>query len=204
MRNAITLAITGASGAPYAIRLLQVLAELSIPVYCLFSDTSKVVLKTEYDTEFPDKTEHLPLFFSEKFSLPLERMHFIDNNDWFSCIASGSAAPSSMVICPCSMGTLSAVATGASHSLLERAAAVAIKERHNLILVARESPVSAIHLQQMTDLAKLGVCILPASPSFYHSPQTIQDLIDSVVQRILNQLNIHTTLIKKWGTDAGL
>ena len=119
--------------------------------------------------------------------------------DWMSPVASGSGAPSAMVVCPCSTGTLSAIACGASNNLIERAADVALKERRQLILVPRESPYSTIHLENMLRLSQMGAVILPASPGFYHQPQSIDDLVDFVVARILNQLGIVQELLKRWG-----
>lgn len=116
-------------------------------------------------------------------------------------VASGSGAPSSMVICPCSTGTLSAIACGASNNLIERAADVALKERRKLILVPRESPYSTIHLENMLALSRMGAVILPASPGFYHRPQRVEDLVDFVVARILNQLGIENALLPRWGAD---
>jgi len=116
-------------------------------------------------------------------------------------VASGSGAPSSMVICPCSTGTLSAVAAGASNNLIERAADVALKERRQLILVPREAPFSAIHLEHMLALTRMGAVILPAAPGFYHQPTTIDDLIDFIVARILNQLGIEHRLVPRWGEE---
>jgi len=118
---------------------------------------------------------------------------------WTAPVASGSGAPASMVVCPCSTGTLSAIASGASDNLIERAADVALKERRQLILVPRESPFSAIHLENMLKLARLGVTILPAAPGFYHRPQSVDDLVDFVVARILDQLGVEQTLVKRWG-----
>lgn len=114
-------------------------------------------------------------------------------------VASGSGAPSSMVVVPCSMGTLSAIATGASNNLIERAADVTLKERRQLIIVPREAPYSSIHLENMLKLSQMGAVILPASPGFYHQPQSVDDLIDFVVARILNQLDIPQTMLPRWG-----
>ena len=121
---------------------------------------------------------------------------------WTAPIASGSGAPHQMVVCPCSTGTLSAIATGASNNLVERAADVALKEGRKLILVPREAPFSAIHLENMLKLARLGVVILPAAPGFYHQPQSIDDLVDFIVARILDQLGLPQTLVPRWGEKS--
>ena len=119
--------------------------------------------------------------------------------EWFSPVASGAAAPKQMGVCPCSMGTVSAIANGASDNLLERAADVVIKERGQLILVPRESPFSAIHLENMLKLARLGVTIMPAAPGFYHEPKSIEDLVDFMVARILDHLGVEHELTRRWG-----
>jgi len=162
MKKSFTLAVTGASGVQYGMRLLQVLAQHSLSVFCVMSDASRVVLRTEYHPEFPLHNEKMRGFLASLCHQSFDSVTFVDNDDWFSCIASGSAAPDTMVVCPCSMGTLSAIATGASNSLHERAADVVIKERGNLILVPREAPLSTIHLRHMLVLSELGVCMLPA------------------------------------------
>ena len=129
------------------------------------------------------------------------RLRVFGREDWMAPWASGSGQPGPLVICPCSTGTLSAIATGASNNLIERAADVALKERRKLILVPRETPYSEIHLQNMLTLTRMGAVILPASPGFYHEPQSIQDLIDFIVARILNQLGIEQQLMPAWGKD---
>jgi len=129
-------------------------------------------------------------------------LRVLGKDEWFSPPASGSAAPKQMVICPCSTGTLAAVATGMSNNLLERAADVVLKERGQLLLVPRETPFNAIHLQHMLSLTQLGAVILPAAPGFYHHPQTVQDLIDFVVARILDHLGIAHSLTHRWGYDT--
>lgn len=199
MQNAITLAITGASGAQYGLRLLQVLSQHSLPVYCLLSDAAQVVLRAEVNPDFPDSHDALPAFLQQHFGVDIRHVTFPTQHDWFSRVASGSAAPRQMVICPCSMGTLAAVAHGLSDNLIERAADVVLKERGTLILVPREAPLSQIHLQNMLTLAHAGAVILPAAPGFYLQPQSINDLVDTLVQRILDQLGIAVTLAARWG-----
>lgn len=195
----ITLAFTGASGAPYGWRLLQVLLSEGIRVHLLISSAARVVFATEHDVKLsasPDKcTEQL----LAQFNCAPEQLKVYGKDDWFSPVASGSAAPKQMVICPCSTGTVSAIANGASDNLIERAADVVIKEGGKLIIVPRESPLSAIHLENMLKLARIGVCIMPAAPGFYHQPKQISDLVDFMVARILQQLDLDQQLVARWG-----
>ncbi|WP_207801119.1 MULTISPECIES: flavin prenyltransferase UbiX [Gammaproteobacteria] len=200
----ITLALTGASGAPYALRLLEKLIEQKQTVHVLVSSAARVVLATEHGLKLSAAPElqkqQLSDWLTENgVEVGQESLHVYGKEEWFSPVASGSAAPHRMIICPCSTGTLSAVATGASDNLIERAADVVLKERGQLIMVPREMPFNAIHLEHMHKLALMGVTIMPASPGFYHQPQSIQDLIDFVVARILDHLDLPQTLAPKWG-----
>ncbi len=198
-RRRVTLAFTGASGAPYGLRLLQCLLQADAEVYVILSKAARVVMGMETDLRLPagtGKTEAALRAFS---NTELGRLVVCGLEQWTAPVASGSGAPASMVVCPCSTGTLSAIATGASNNLIERAADVALKEHRQLILVPRESPLSAIHLENMLKLARLGVTILPAAPGFYHRPRRVEDLIDFVVARILDHLGIEQGLIDRWG-----
>lgn len=200
----ITLAITGASGAPYALRLLECLVAQEQQVLVLISSAAKVVFATEENMQFPGGTEATAAFlqeYLEKKGIAVQdkQIQVFGKHEWFSPAASGSAAPKKMVICPCSTSTLSAVATGASNTLIERAADVVLKERGQLIVVPREMPLHAIHLEHMLKLAQVGATIMPASPGFYQSPQTIDDLVDFVVARILDHLGLEQNLIGRWG-----
>ena len=138
-------------------------------------------------------------FLSEYTGAAPGQIRVYGKEDWMAPVASGSGAPSAMVVVPCSTGTLSAIATGACNNLIERAADVALKERRQLILVPREAPFSSIHLENMLKLSNMGAVILPAAPGFYHQPQTVDDLIDFVVARILNQLGIPQDMLPRWG-----
>jgi 4-hydroxy-3-polyprenylbenzoate decarboxylase len=198
-KNSITLAITGASGFQYGWRLLQALLAEGKRVYLLISDAAFEVAAIETDLSLPKSADELTQWLCNHFQAAEDQLMINDLNDWNSAVASGSGAPHSMVICPCSSGTLSAVATGAGRNLIQRAADVAIKENHQLILVPREMPLSAIHLAHMLSLARLGVTIAPANPGFYHQPKSLDDLIDFVVARILNQLKIPQDLLRPWG-----
>ncbi len=199
--DVISLAITGASGAPYGLRLLEQLLRGGIGVYLMISPAARVVLKAESDIELPQEPDEAADFFSQRFGTDKTLLQVFSEQDWFAPVASGSAAPLSMVVCPCSSGSLSAIATGASNNLIERAADVMIKERRQLILVPREMPLSAIHLEHMLKLAQLDVTIMPASPGFYHQPQSVDDLVDFVVARILDHLGIKQKLAPRWGGD---
>jgi flavin prenyltransferase len=193
----IVFAITGASGAPYAVRLLQALVERGQRVSLIVSDHGARLLQTETDVASVDALRE---YVGAAGWDAVVRVY--DDRDRGAAPASGSALSAGMVICPCSMGTLSAIAVGASRSLVERAADVTLKERRRLVLVPRESPYSAIHLENMLSLTRAGAIILPASPGFYHRPRTIDDLIDFVVARVLDQLGVEQSLVPRWGTES--
>jgi 4-hydroxy-3-polyprenylbenzoate decarboxylase len=201
----VTLAMTGASGAPYGLRLLQQLLASGCHVYLLLSRAAEVVIRTETALDLPEGVaaqrdfllQHLPT--GEHRQASPDQLQVFEREDWFSPVASGSSSPSSMVICPASGGTLSSIACGASNNLIERAADVALKERRQLIVVPRETPYSAIHLENMLKLTQLGVVVLPASPGFYQKPQSIDELVDFVVARIMDQLGLPQTLLARWG-----
>ena len=199
LERRVTLAVTGASGSQYALRLLECLVRADVEVFFLISQAAQLVMATETELKLPPKPQALEAFLTEHYQAREGQIRVFGKQDWMSPVASGSGAPSAMVVCPCSTGTLSAIATGASNNLIERAADVALKERRQLILVPRESPYSTIHLENMLSLSRMGAVILPASPGFYHQPQTIDDLVDFVVARILNQLGIEQDLLKRWG-----
>ncbi|WP_285276238.1 flavin prenyltransferase UbiX [Halopseudomonas bauzanensis] len=195
----VTLAVTGASGSQYALRLLECLVRADVEVFFLISQAAQLVVATETELQLPPKPQALEAFLTEHYQARAGQIRVFGKQDWMSPVASGSGAPSAMVVCPCSTGTLSAIATGASNNLIERAADVTLKERRKLILVPRESPYSTIHLENMLTLSRMGAVILPASPGFYHQPQSIDDLVDFVVARILNQLGIEQDLLQRWG-----
>lgn len=204
MSKTITLAITGASGAQYGLRLLQVLLAADCRVYLLISRAAEVVIRRETDYRIPEDFAAQAAWLHEQFPAPEGRLTLFGRDDWFSPVASGSGAPEAMVICPASGGTLSALASGASNNLIERAGDVALKERRKLVLVPRESPYSQVHLENMLKLTQMGAIILPASPGFYQYPKTINDLVDFVVARILDQLDIAQALVPPWGSTNNL
>ncbi len=195
----ITLALTGASGLTYGLRLLECLLADGRHVQVLTSQAAHVVATQEMGFTLPARPADLEAWLRERFSVVDDKLSVYGREDWFAPIASGTGASEAMIVCPCSMGTLAAIAHGLSDNLIERAADVMIKENRKLILVPRETPFSALHLENMLKLAKLGVTILPANPGFYHHPQRIEDLVDFIVARILDQLGIYTELIPRWG-----
>lgn len=200
----VTLAITGASGVQYGLRLLECLLAANCQVYLMISRAGEIVIRTETDLLLPEASadaadnEQLS-YITERFSAREGQLHLFSREDWFSPVASGSSSPASMVICPASGGTLSSIAHGASNNLIERAADVALKERRQLIVVSREAPYSQIHLENMLKITQMGAVVIPASPGFYQKPKTINDLIDFIVARILDQLNIEQTVLPRWG-----
>ena len=200
-QRSITLAMTGASGAQYGLRLLECLVQKGLKVQFLISEAARIVVAAETDLDLPDDSK-LEEFLTLNFDAEPGQIIVSTSRDWFSSVASGSAAPKSMVICPASGGTISAIALGASNNLIERAADVAIKEKYQLIVVPRETPLSEIHLENMLKLARLGVTILPAMPGFYHDPETINDLIDFIVARVLDHLDISQDIVPRWGDET--
>ncbi|WP_105200176.1 flavin prenyltransferase UbiX [Pseudoalteromonas sp. T1lg10] len=198
-KEPITLAFSGASGAPYGLRLLQVLIEQGHQVFVLISSASRVVFDTESGIKLSGHEDKATEQLSALVNAADGQLKVFGKDNWFSPVASGSAAPKKMVVCPCSAGTVSAIALGASDNLMERAADVVIKERGQLILVPRETPFSEIHLENMLKLARMGVTIMPAAPGFYHQPESIADLVDFMVARILDHLGIEQRLTSRWG-----
>ncbi|WP_299795462.1 flavin prenyltransferase UbiX [uncultured Shewanella sp.] len=203
--KAVSLAWTGASGAPYGLKLLECLLVADYQVFLMISSAARVVMATEHGLQLSansDKAaEQLTELFREQGACITGTLHVLGKEEWFSPPASGSAAPKQMVICPCSTGTLAAVASGMSNSLLERAADVVIKERGQLILVPRETPFSSIHLEHMLSLSRLGATIMPAAPGFYHDPKSVEDLVNFMVARILDHLGVEHELTNRWGYD---
>jgi 4-hydroxy-3-polyprenylbenzoate decarboxylase len=192
--------ITGASGAVYAMRLLEALLELGHHVYVTISPSGQTVLKQELALDL-DLQRFVPAAL--KLAVPtdcLDRLVYYHYTDYFSPAASGSARTSGMVICPCSGGTLSAVAHGTSTNLIQRAADVHLKERRRLIVVPRETPLSLIHLENMKRVCEAGAIVLPASPGWYHGVQSVRDLVDFIVARILDHLDVEHPLSGRWGS----
>ena len=195
----ILIAVTGASGSAYALRLGQALIAAGVGADFIFSKAALLVLATETELTLPAKPQAQARELQKYFGCGEDDVRVYGREDWMAPWASGSGQPGPVVICPCSTGTLSAVATGASNNLTERAADVALKERRKLILVPRETPFSEIHLTNMLTLTRMGATVTPACPGFYHEPRSINDLIDFIVARILNQLGVDHTLMPLWG-----
>jgi 4-hydroxy-3-polyprenylbenzoate decarboxylase len=187
----IVLAITGASGAPYAVRLLEVLATNGVPVELIISSHGWRLLETE--TAIHDDRELREATGGDWSSVTVH-----PDNDRGARPASGSHRTAGMVVCPCSMGTVSAIAQGSSRSLVERAADVTLKERRKLILVPRETPLSLVHLRNLTAVTEAGAVVIPAAPGFYHRPTSIAQLVDFVVQRIVDQLGLDLQVAPRW------
>jgi len=198
----INLAITGASGAQYALRLLQCLVANNCRVNVMVSRAAQVVIATETEFRLPGSPPAMAEAFSGYAGAKAGQVQVFGREDWFSPPASGSGEKAPLVICPCSTGTLSALATGASNNLIERAGDVALKERRKLILVLRETPYSEVHLENMLKLTRMGAVIMPASPGFYHKPDSVDDLVDFMVARILDHLGLPQTLVPRWGEKA--
>jgi len=199
-RESIIVAITGASGAAYGLRLMYRLAASGVQIHLLLSSAARVVLKQEAGLSLPEQPAATAKALADHLGIDADLIRCYGLVDWFSPAASGSAGIRRMVIIPCSMGTLARVAGGMSDNLIERAADVMLKEHRQLILVPRETPLSAIHLENMLKLSRIGAHIIPAMPGFYHCPQSVDELVDFVVDRVLNQLDHANPAAKTWGS----
>ncbi|MEE9156425.1 MAG: flavin prenyltransferase UbiX [Gemmatimonadota bacterium] len=187
----LVLGVTGASGAPYAVRLIRALVDLRVPTFLIISSHGWRLLRLE--TGIEDEAA-----LRERIPGDWGRVQLADDSDRGDKPASGSARSRGMAICPCSMGTLSAIANGNSRSLIERAADVALKERRRLVLVPRETPLSEIHLRNMLTVTQAGAIVMPAAPGFYANPAGIDDLVDFVVARILDHMDVEHDLGPRW------
>ncbi len=199
--NTVTLALSGASGMAYGLRLLECLLAADLQVTLLVSQAAHIVAKQELGVALPARAGDLEKQLSEGLNARDGQLRVFGREDWNAPVASGSNPADAMVVCPCSMGTLAAIAHGLSDNLIERAADVMLKEQKKLILVPREAPFSTLHLENMLALSKMNAVILPANPGFYHRPQSIEDIVDFIVARILDQLGIQHALMARWGED---
>jgi 4-hydroxy-3-polyprenylbenzoate decarboxylase len=195
----IAVAITGASGAPYAKRLLEILLQADLTVHLMVSSAGRIVLSDELGWKLPARTSDAKKYLVDKLGCGLEQLLVYGEQQWSSPLASGSHRVPTMIVCPCTMGTLSAIAHGHSDNLINRAADVMLKEQRRLILVPREMPFSAIHLENMLKLSQLGVSIAPPNPGFYFNPESVDDLVDFVVARLLDQAQIEHQIMPRWG-----
>lgn len=198
-RAPVALAWTGASGAAYGVRLLECLLGAGERVYLMVSRPGLLVINGETDLGLPGRALDVQQQLAAHFHAAPGQLRVFGQDEWTAPVASGSARFRAMVVCPCSMATLAAIAGGASRSLIERAADVTIKEQRRLILVPRETPFSAVHLENMLALARLGVIIAAANPGFYHRPERASDLVDYLVARLLDLLDVPHQLLPRWG-----
>ena len=203
MSKTVCLALTGASGMPYGLRLLDCLLAADCQVQLLYSQASQVVARQEMDFDLPSRPSEAKAALLARFPhANPDKLAVYGREEWFAPVASGSNPPDAMIVCPCSMGTLAAIAQGLADNLIERAADVVLKEGRKLVLVPRETPFSAIHLENMLRLSRAGAVILPPSPGFYQHPQSVQDIVDFVVARVLDQIGVPHALMQRWGEEG--
>lgn len=198
----IAVAFTGASGIQYGLRLVECLLAADRRVYLMVSQAAQVVANMETDLKLPGRPEEIEHYLSQHFDVAPGRLQVFGRQQWTAPVASGSNPPEAVVICPCTSGTLASVANGICDDLIDRAADVALKERRKLIMVVRETPFTTIHLDNMQRLAQAGAIIMPANPGFYFRPKTVDDLIDFMVARILDHLDVAHTLSERWGNES--
>jgi 4-hydroxy-3-polyprenylbenzoate decarboxylase len=195
------VAITGASGSIYGLRVAEELLRAGARVSMMITGAGFVVLREECGLEWGGSAPVVLEQLRQRLGHEGDRLSYHACDDLFAPIASGSSAPDAMLVVPCSMGTLSRVSGGNAGNLLERAADVMLKEARPLVLVPRETPLNAIHLEHMLKLSRLGVRILPAMPGFYHEPQSMEDLVDFVVGKVLDSVQVEHSLFRRWGSD---
>lgn len=194
--------MTGASGIQYALRLLECLVKADCRCYVMMSKPAQIVMGMDTEIPVPSRPADQQRQFTALYGAREGQIVAFGKEQWTAPIASGSGVADAMIVCPCTTGTLSAIACGNCTNLIERAADVTIKEGRKLIIMPREMPFSAIHLENMLKLARLGVVIMPPNPGFYQKPQSIDDLVDFVVARVLDQLHIEHALLPRWGEPA--
>lgn len=199
MKKTICLAWTGASGLPYGFRLLECLLAAGCHVQLVYSQAAQIVARQEMDLELPSRPSEAEALLSARYPGLPGTLKVYGREEWFAPMASGSNPPDAMVVCPCTMGALAAIAQGQSDNLMERAADVVMKEGRLLVLVPRETPLSVIHLENMLRLARAGAVILPPNPGFYTKPRQVSDVVDFVVARILDRIGVPQTLQERWG-----
>jgi 4-hydroxy-3-polyprenylbenzoate decarboxylase len=203
-KNDLVLAMTGASGAPYGVRLLETLIRAGRTIHLLLSPAGAQVIHQELDRRVDLAHFRLDDLLGPAAAEAAEgQVLYHDHRNFMAGIASGSFLTAGMVICPCSMGTVAAIAHGLSQNLIHRAADVHLKERRKLVLVPRESPLSAVQLRNLTVCAEVGAVVLPAMPGFYNRPQSLADVIDFIVGRVCDQLGVEHDLCRRWGEEKG-
>ena len=195
----IAVALTGASGIQYGLRLMDCLLAADRRVYLMVSQAAQVVVNMETDLRLPGHPDEMQRYLVEHFGTRAEQLQVFGRQQWTAPVASGSNPPEALVICPCTSGTLASVANGICDDLIDRAADVALKERRKLILVVRETPFSSIHLENMLRLSQAGAIIMPANPGFYFRPRSVADIVDFMVARILDHLGVPHELSERWG-----
>jgi len=198
----IALAFTGASGALYGLRLLECLLAAGRSVYLMYSQPAQIVMAMETELKLPSRAAEAEAYLNQLYAAKAGQLRVFARDEWMAPVASGTNPPSAMVICPCTTGTLATIASGLCQDLIDRAADVMLKERKKLILVLRETPLSDIHLQNMLKLSRMGAIMMPANPGFYLKPVTISDLVDFMVARILDHLQVPHDLIPRWGEES--
>ena len=204
MTKTVCLALTGASGMPYGLRLLECLLAAGCRVQLLYSQVASIVARQEMNEDLPARSSEAQALLRERYAALPGRLDVYGREEWFAPVASGSNPPDAMIVCPCTMGTLAAIAQGLANNLIERAADVALKEGRLLVLVPRETPFSTLHLENMLRLARAGAVILPPNPGFYHHPQSVGDLVDFVVARILDRIGVPHALMARWGEASAV
>ncbi len=200
-KRPIAVALTGASGIAYGMRLIDCLLQAGREVQLLYSQAAQVVAAMELDLQLPAKVEQAQSQLTAHFHAAPGQLQVFGRQQWTAPVASGSNPPQALVVCPCTMGTLASIAHGISGDLIDRAADVMLKERRQLILVVRETPFSAIHLQNMLTVTQAGAVVMPANPGFYHKPKSADDLVDFMVARVLDHLQVSHNLLPRWGAD---
>ncbi|WP_456378071.1 flavin prenyltransferase UbiX [Thiolapillus sp.] len=200
-KQPIAVALTGASGIAYGMRLIECLLQAGREVQLLYSQAAQVVAAMELDLRLPAAAEQAQLQLTEHFHAAPGQLQVFGRQQWTAPVASGSNPPQALVVCPCTTGTLASIAHGISEDLIDRVADVMLKERRQLILVVRETPFSTIHLQNMLTVTQAGAVVMPANPGFYHQPESVGDLVDFMVARVLDHLQVDHHLLPRWGAD---
>lgn len=198
-KSPIAVAFTGASGIQYGLRLVECLLRADRRVYLMVSQAAQVVVNMETDLKLPGHPNEIESYLSAHFSARPGQLQVFGRQQWTAPVASGSNPPEAVVICPCTTGTLASVANGICDDLIDRAADVALKEHRKLILVVRETPFSNIHLENMLRLSQAGAVVMPANPGFYFRPQSVSEIVDFMVARVLDHLDVPHTLSERWG-----